>query len=441
MNEIERTEVSQKLITILQSTPKVEDSWVELATLGSAIRISGINIQALGFEKLKALLLAFPELLEIKEEGPEGKPQVVYARLKAPYDIPTESTPSYQSDNDEQPARYASNLAPDNIERFPSRDSWLYKWAVVPYFKLGLLAELALPEKWYYGDVEPEDENKFPILKNYLAYTFKRLVYEKKIEIKFNTEENTEYAAFNTGLVDRKYETIYALFKQNTKYTDVYWYLAEFVVPGEAGGKTLIKLFNPLPQKADYFHKNIKNIYYDTSSGQLSCDYGHILVERCYRLPLEFLLDNCPVDFLSIDGVDINQVYGRKENDEERRNFFRNLGEKIKNDSRILNRLKNRMQDAVDLALKRVEWNYKTAIPVYNPSRNRMSFLLPLALVDEEKIDLTLMVERQASGAYQGETILPLDSAYRLSRLITYQESDWLKTDKIANAESADSAD
>jgi hypothetical protein len=97
----------------------------------------------------------------------------------------------------------------------------------------------------------------------------------------------------------------------------------------------------------------------------------------------------------------------------------------------MLNRLKNRIEDAVNLAKKRVEWNYKMAIPMYYPTRNTGSLLLPLSLVDEDHVDLALVVERLPSGAYQGQTVLPLDLAYCDSRLVTRPDSDWLKTDVI----------
>ena len=62
----------------------------------------------------------------------------------------------------------------------------------------------------------------------------------------------------------------------------------------------------------------------------------------------------------------------------------------------------------------------------------RMIMLLPLALADEDHVDLALVVERQPSGSYQGQTILPLDIAYSNSRLVARPDSDWLQTDTIA---------
>jgi hypothetical protein len=155
------------------------------------------------------------------------------------------------------------------------------------------------------------------------------------------------------------------------------------------------------------------------------------LTERTSRLPLDFFQEICPVGFTSIDGVEIEDVYSLGDFQEERRRYFQKLGEKIQHTPKILNRLKNRLDDAVKLSLKRVEWNYKTAIPVYFPSKDTMSLLLPLALVDEDRIDLALVVERKQSGAYQGQTVLPLAMAYSNSRLVTRPDSDWLKTDMI----------
>jgi hypothetical protein len=75
---------------------------------------------------------------------------------------------------------------------------------------------------------------------------------------------------------------------------------------------------------------------------------------------------------------------------------------------------------------------------MYFPTRNTVSFLLPLAMLDDDRVDLALVVERQASGSYQGQTILPLHLAYSNSRIITRPDSDWLKTDIISAANSDD---
>jgi cold shock CspA family protein len=62
----------------------------------------------------------------------------------------------------------------------------LKEWAYIPFFSfrgrdgkdyssvLELLASKALPERWYYGEI-PSPHNPFPVLDNYLKYTFLKL--------------------------------------------------------------------------------------------------------------------------------------------------------------------------------------------------------------------------------------------------------------------------
>ena len=321
----------------------------------------------------------------------------------------------------------------------PSENSRLTSWASIPSSRYKSLAELALPEQWYYGATPPNGE-EYPILKNYLQYTFKRLCAEGKIIIRTDQERNEEYAAFNTGLVDRKYESIYALFKATDWYPNYYWYLVGFVVAGEDAGKTLNRLFNPLPARADYFESRIENMLFDGSTGPLICDYTHIITERTGRLPKDFLEDNCPSDMLNINNMTLSDAYTHSDS-AVRREYFRKLGFAIKGNSRIFNRLKHRLDDAVELAKKRAAWNYKTAIPTYYPKHNAGSLLLPLALTDEDHIDLALVVIRNPSGSYQGETILPLDLAYSNSRLVSRPDSDWLRTESITITDGDDEDD
>ena len=83
------------------------------------------------------------------------------------------------------------------------------------------------------------------------------------------------------------------------------------------------------------------------------------------------------------------------------------------------------------LAEKRARWNFKTAVPIYNPRFNKMSLLLPLALLNDEVVDISLVVTKNASGSYQGRTVFPLTWAYRNARLVCRPDSDWLTPEKI----------
>ena len=87
------------------------------------------------------------------------------------------------------------------------------------------------------------------------------------------------------------------------------------------------------------------------------------------------------------------------------------------------------MEDAIEIALKRVRWNFRTAIPCYFPKGNCMSLMLPLCLEDDSKTDAALVVQKNPSGSYQGQTVLRLEQAYLDARLICRPNMDWLKNE------------
>ena len=436
----EKAELSPKVCSAVRAAISNEEGWVNLAGIGEALKGNGIDVKLLGFQKILPFLEQFPELLELKHEPTaSGKAWVAYARLRENERREGDGKAEKAAAKPYAPRQGMSEYrTPES--KFPSKDSWLFHWSRIPNLKIKELAEKALAEKWYYGAANAADAENYPILKNYLAYTFKRLVFEDKIlygDVADAAHAGEEYAAFNTGLVDQKYEYIYALFKKNTMSPQPYWYLLDFVVAGEQSGKTLARLFYPLPKRADYFENQFRNMVYDTST-QLLCDYTHIIVERIGRFPLRFLQENCPPNMLDIDGVKLEEVYPKHAKDSERKHYFEQLGERIRNTPMVLNNLKNRLEAAIHLTLKRVEWNYKTAIPVYFPTRNLCSLLLPLCLSEESQVDLALVVEPLQSGAYQGQTVLPLDLAYNNSRLLTRPDSDWLRPDSIQSNGSDD---
>ena len=199
----------------------------------------------------------------------------------------------------------------------------------------------------------------------------------------------------------KKYEYIYALFKKNTMSPQPYWYLLDFVVAGEQSGKTLARLFYRC-RSAPTILKISSGTWCTTHRLNCSAITRTSIVERIGRFPLRFLQENCPPNMLDIDGIKLEEVYPKHAKDSERKRYFEQLGERIRNTPMVLNNLKNRLEAAIHLTLKRVEWNYKTAIPVYFPTRNLCSLLLPLCLSEEGQVDLALVVEPLQSGAYQG---------------------------------------
>jgi cold shock CspA family protein len=175
----------------------------------------------------------------------------------------------------------ATAEAPYSVRSVPGDE--LTAWAFVPYIPfrsrdgdeyssvLEYLARLALPEKWHFG-TEPDPRAPFPILDNYLTYTFVKLRRENKVL------EADNWAAFNTGLVDRLYDPIYTLFNRNDRVGAAPWHFYDFCVPGKrASGRMLTGVFDPLPEPAKYFNSNFDMIF-DTSK-EIYVDYEHVIVD------------------------------------------------------------------------------------------------------------------------------------------------------------------
>jgi hypothetical protein len=392
------SEILQNILQVIDSS-KNQDGWADLALIGKPLNDLGVNYKALGYLKLRELIEEFPDNLEIKKDTSHQVP-VLYARPKT-----SSSTTSVQTARRIQPKS-------GNIPHI------LLKWAWMGDFRqvISDLKSIALKERWYYKNQNPT--YPFPILSKYLTYTFFRLSKENG-----KIKTNEQYAAFNTGLVNNLYEPIYALFEKNRVQGRQDWYFHEFCISGVGkAGKILASNFNPLPERAQFFN-NPAELIYDSNAPEPQMNWNHIILDNVERLPMEFLEENKPSGFLFRDTNSMNTI--------EKNQYYKSLAEAIENDSKKFRAIKNRFADSLSLALKRVQWNFKTAIPMYYPSNNKMSLLLPLSLIDDEVIDLALVVEKTQSGSYLGHTILPLAWAYSNARLITRPDSDWLIAENI----------
>ena len=187
--------------------------------------------------------------------------------------------------------------------------------------------------------------------------------------------------------------------------------------------------FNPLPPLAHYFDEP-SDLLYDTRVGKPEMDWRHVVIDRIDRYPAEFLEDNWPPGFAASDTSLMTN--------DERIAYWREVGEAIERDNRTYRGIINRVKDAVDLSVKRVGWNFKTAVPQYYPRVRRLQLLLPINLLSDEEADMALAVERTPSGSYLGHTVLALDWAYKNARLICRPDSDWLAADAIEEIENAE---
>ncbi len=284
------------------------------------------------------------------------------------------------------------------------------------------LSEVILEgETWSYNLEEKGDREKdnYFILKQYLNYTFYNARNQGLLLI---TPEN-DFAAFNTGLVDAIYESIYICFVPSDEGMIKKWRYAGFCTCGTGSlGKMINAKFAEAPKRVKYFN-SMSDMVYDTEK-KLNWDKEHILLDNLSRLPVTFIEEQC-------DGTDlrnIGEIIEKVKNNEDRNNNFDAIKKYIEENPRLQRRLLNRLDDAVELAIKRCEWNYKTAIPVYYHVTNGISLLLPLCLTEDEyTADVALVVVKQESGNYQGQTILTLQMAYLSARTVCRPNSEWLK--------------
>lgn len=286
------------------------------------------------------------------------------------------------------------------------------------------LADKAIPENW---DFTGSDQKDYHILIQYIKYTFYRLTREDKVCV----SGDRQFACFNTGLVDKHYDDIYACFIPNDPGSETEWKFAGFCTAANRTlGKQIVNYFSPLPKPPMYFERG-EQLFFDLSR-ELLTDFDHIIIDNINRLPLQFLYDQ----FNDVPEAREIAEELREAEPHRRRELYDRLREIVQDNDRLFLRIQNRIKDSIELAKKRVSRDYKTAIPSYYPKRNTMSLMLPLCLVTEDTPDVALVVEQTRSGNYQGQTILTLSQAYVDARLLCRLNSEWLTTS--IGAEQAD---
>ena len=240
--------------------------------------------------------------------------------------------------------------------------------------KLNYLANMAQKEKWdFHGRSDKS------ILKNYLCFTYDKLLEEGKISY----SEDNKYMCFNTGLLTPHDVDIFAFFTRNTnpmQREGQDWYLLGFKLPTDSE----MRSFKELPQIADYF-TNPSDFIFDKNL-TLSVNYDHIIDDNFERFESIGLTDKYTIQALLIHATN-------------------RITEKVKR-------------------------NYKLAIPQYYTDKvtgkSKIQLLLPLFLQSQDVADLALAVDKD-EGGYVGKTILTIEWAYLNSRRIVRPEVDWLK--------------
>lgn len=281
------------------------------------------------------------------------------------------------------------------------------------------LSLLARKEKWCYHN----SSDPFVILKIYLKYTYYRL--EDQDLVMF--DEKSGYAAFNTGLMSPDYEDIYAIMVRNDDKTVKQKYLFQgFTVSASQGlGKILVEHFNPLPNRAEYITSS-DQLYYDIRE-ELHTDDRHIIIDNIDRFPMSFL-SAMLLPFAKEKKIVDTILKTRNENEKARQ--YARLEDAIASNQIIYSLLKTYLDSAIDKSLRMVEHDYRMALPSFFPTRNVVSLMLPLSF-GKDGVDAVLLVEKTASGNYQGQTILTPKQCYVNARIISTLENTYLDPSKI----------
>jgi len=209
-------------------------------------------------------------------------------------------------------------------------NSELFSFAVFPSYNnaIKFLAEdLASNEEWDYSD---SHEKKYPILKNYLEFTFRKLKQEGKVAY---TSDN-KFACFNTGLVTDNLEDIFAFFEEyrNPRPGSTVPFCFKAFLK-ESDNNILRNFSHSIPDVPNFFGKPELLIF--NPKCRLIPDIDHIIGDNISRFPVH------------LRGADDGE-------------------------------LRRQLVGAIDETRKKVRTNYKIAVPQYYDGK--IQLLLPLCL-------------------------------------------------------------
>lgn len=238
------------------------------------------------------------------------------------------------------------------------------------------LARLTKEEDWHFNRAEfkAKYKQKFPILTNYLNYTFLRA---QELDL-ISYSSDGDKACFNTGLQTKNEKDIFALFfrnKEAEKYKAADWTLYTFA----DSYSTKLNPYKPLPELPTYIRDH-SDLVFDTNL-DIEINTEHIIEQNKERLPT-VLQANRRLAMTALNG-------------------------------------------SIESLKSKVLRNYKVAIPHWY--EGKMQLLLPLNLTDDNIADVALVIDKDKErNIYRATTILTMDLAYIDARLITRPDREWL---------------
>jgi hypothetical protein len=224
-----------------------------------------------------------------------------------------------------------------------------------------------------------------PKLRNYLNYTFKRLIDLENDSPGqyFLLSTDQEWISFNTGLSNIHGSDLLAIFQR---------------YKSRAG----------LPARPDWVFKGC-----------------YAPNDRQYRD--RFGLSTPDLVYYSTDSRDFvfNTAYRLE------RDVFDHLFERAKERAGLPNAqdevVRNYLRGALENLVPKIRRNYKVAIPVWYVEEKRMQLLLPFISASNSTDLSCFLVDRDDKmESYRLKTIFDLDQAYFSARLITRPDKEWL---------------
>lgn len=239
-------------------------------------------------------------------------------------------------------------------------------------------SKLSKKEDWNFATEEFRKiyiGQNYPILTNYLNYTFLRAQTQELIRY----TDDGNYACFNTGLQTPEEKDIFATFfrnKQYQKYSAPQWTFYTFA----ESYSDKLKQFEPMPDIPTYI-TDPSDLIYDLNYGDIDVNYKHMIEKNRERLPNQ-LQNSERLALVALSG-------------------------------------------AISSLKERIRRNYKICIPHW--FENKIQLLLPLNLTSDTQADLALVVDKDKERKrYFARTVLTMDMAYIDARLITRPDRDWL---------------
>ncbi|MBN8632900.1 MAG: DUF3825 domain-containing protein [Rhodobacterales bacterium] len=245
-------------------------------------------------------------------------------------------------------------------------------------------------DAWHFQQQRFKDKyanQAYPKLRNYLNYTFKRLVVLEQLEPGryFVVSADSDWITFNTGLQNAHGADLMAVFE---KYKPR---------PGAVERETPEWVFKGC------FAPNDRN--YQGNFGTRQPDIAwYSRDSRDYIFDTEYSLDR--------------EVFDHLFDRAKERAGMPNFPDEV---------VRNYLRGALENLIPKIRRNYKVAIPVFYVEEQRMQLLLPFSSASNVSEVSCFLVERDDQlRSYRIKTIFDLDHAYFSARLITRPDKDWL---------------